>query len=65
MSAGNFQKKWILKNIGKKRKKNKKERDQGFLFPTGDIICTLDLIVIRDSRLYDFKLFQVKIQCLP
>lgn len=44
--------------------KKRKKRDQGFLFPTVDNICTLDLIAIRDSSLYDFNLFQVKIKCL-
>lgn len=62
MSVGNLQKKMDPKEYWEKKKK--KKRDQGFLFPTVDIICTLDLIAIRDSSLYDFNLFQVKIKCL-
>lgn len=65
MSVGNLQKKKKdPKEYWEKKEGEKKKRDQGFLFPTVDNICTLDLMAIRDSSLYDFNLFQVKIKCL-
>lgn len=56
-TEGNLQNKWILTSI--------RGKNVLFFFSlTANTICRLDMISLRDSSLYYFDLFQVKVKCL-